>query len=52
MYASNAGMERKNLWKDLKIQKHITNGTPWAILGDFNVTLTVNEHSNGSSKLC
>ena len=39
VYASNAGMERKNSWKDLKIQKQITNGTPWAILGDFNVTL-------------
>ena len=50
VYASNAGMERKNLWRDLKIQKQITNGTPWGILGDFNVT--VNEHSNGSSKLC
>ncbi|GKB72092.1 RNA-directed DNA polymerase, eukaryota, reverse transcriptase zinc-binding domain protein [Tanacetum coccineum] len=27
----------------------ITNGVPWVILGDFNVTLKVFEHSNGGA---
>ncbi|GKC98530.1 RNA-directed DNA polymerase, eukaryota, reverse transcriptase zinc-binding domain protein [Tanacetum coccineum] len=43
------GMERRKLWKDLEIQKIITCGMPWVILGDFNVTLKVSEHSNGSA---
>ncbi|GJY24271.1 RNA-directed DNA polymerase, eukaryota, reverse transcriptase zinc-binding domain protein [Tanacetum coccineum] len=46
IYASNSGMKRRKLWKDLEIQKIITNGIPWVILGDFNVTLKVSEHSN------
>ncbi|GJU46796.1 RNA-directed DNA polymerase, eukaryota, reverse transcriptase zinc-binding domain protein [Tanacetum coccineum] len=49
IYASNSGMERRNLWKDLEMQKIITNGVPWVILGDFNVTLKVLEHSNGGA---
>ncbi|GKA05184.1 RNA-directed DNA polymerase, eukaryota, reverse transcriptase zinc-binding domain protein [Tanacetum coccineum] len=48
-YASNSGMERRKLWKDLEIQKRITLRTPWVILGDFNVTLKVFEHSNGNA---
>ncbi|GJT48498.1 RNA-directed DNA polymerase, eukaryota, reverse transcriptase zinc-binding domain protein [Tanacetum coccineum] len=51
IYASNSGMERRKLWKDLEIQKIITCGMPWVILGDFNVTLKVFEHSNGSANL-
>nr|GEV48177.1 hypothetical protein [Tanacetum cinerariifolium] len=34
---------------ELGAQKIITNGEPWVIMGDFNVTLKVEEHSNGSS---
>ncbi|GKD99172.1 RNA-directed DNA polymerase, eukaryota, reverse transcriptase zinc-binding domain protein, partial [Tanacetum coccineum] len=51
VYASNSGMERKSLWKDLNRHKVITNGHPWAISGDFNVTLNPNEHSVGSSSI-
>ncbi|GJS99827.1 RNA-directed DNA polymerase, eukaryota, reverse transcriptase zinc-binding domain protein [Tanacetum coccineum] len=51
IYASNLGMERRKLWKDLEIQKVITNGIPWVILGDFNVTLKVSKHTNGSANL-
>nr|GEW22281.1 hypothetical protein [Tanacetum cinerariifolium] len=43
------GMERRKLWKDLETQKIISSGIPWVILGDFNVTLKVSEHSNGSA---
>nr|GEV16136.1 RNA-directed DNA polymerase, eukaryota, reverse transcriptase zinc-binding domain protein [Tanacetum cinerariifolium] len=37
--------------KDLEMQKIITNGQPWIILGDFNVTLKVSEYSNESAYL-
>nr|GEZ02384.1 hypothetical protein [Tanacetum cinerariifolium] len=37
---------RNQGWRSQKI---ITNGEPWVTLGDFNVTLKVEEHSNGSS---
>ncbi|PWA70121.1 RNA-directed DNA polymerase, eukaryota, Reverse transcriptase zinc-binding domain protein [Artemisia annua] len=49
VYASNSGIERRKLWKELGSYKQVTNGTAWVILGDFNVTLEVNEHSNGTS---
>lgn len=49
VYASNSGIERRKLWKELGAYKQIKNGTAWVIMGDFNVTLEVNEHSNGSS---
>ncbi|GJV82670.1 RNA-directed DNA polymerase, eukaryota, reverse transcriptase zinc-binding domain protein [Tanacetum coccineum] len=49
IYVSNSRMERRKLWKDLEIQKIITGGIPWVILGDFNATLKVSEHSNGSA---
>ncbi|GKA33100.1 RNA-directed DNA polymerase, eukaryota, reverse transcriptase zinc-binding domain protein, partial [Tanacetum coccineum] len=49
VYASNSGIERRSLWRDLEIQKIITNGTPWVIIGDFNVTLNATEYSNGSA---
>ncbi|GJZ16448.1 RNA-directed DNA polymerase, eukaryota, reverse transcriptase zinc-binding domain protein [Tanacetum coccineum] len=40
---------KKKLWRRISVQKSITNGEPWVIMGDFNVTLKVEEHSNGSS---
>ncbi|GKA50713.1 RNA-directed DNA polymerase, eukaryota, reverse transcriptase zinc-binding domain protein [Tanacetum coccineum] len=49
VYASNSGHERKRLWHSLGVHRQVVNGISWVILGDFNVTLNVNEHSNGSS---
>ncbi|GJW18232.1 RNA-directed DNA polymerase, eukaryota, reverse transcriptase zinc-binding domain protein [Tanacetum coccineum] len=49
IYAANAGMERRILWNDLQLAKCITNGLPWVIMGDFNVTLKLEEHSASSS---
>ncbi|GJV71423.1 RNA-directed DNA polymerase, eukaryota, reverse transcriptase zinc-binding domain protein [Tanacetum coccineum] len=43
------GNERKELWRFMKMQKHIVKDNPWIIVGDFNVTLDVCDHSNGSS---
>ncbi|GJY47211.1 RNA-directed DNA polymerase, eukaryota, reverse transcriptase zinc-binding domain protein [Tanacetum coccineum] len=49
VYASNSYTERRRLWKDLGAQKVITDKEPWVILGDFNVTMKIEEQSNGSS---
>ncbi|GKF00544.1 RNA-directed DNA polymerase, eukaryota, reverse transcriptase zinc-binding domain protein, partial [Tanacetum coccineum] len=46
IYASNSGMERRRLWSDLERQRIITTENSWIIMGDFNVTLKVAEHSN------
>ncbi|GKE67403.1 hypothetical protein Tco_1521564, partial [Tanacetum coccineum] len=49
----NQGRKQKNgkiiLWKDLQLAKCLTNGISWAIMGDFNVTLKLEEHSASSS---
>ncbi|GKB94843.1 RNA-directed DNA polymerase, eukaryota, reverse transcriptase zinc-binding domain protein [Tanacetum coccineum] len=39
------GMERRSLWNELQLAKCITNGVPWVIMRDFNVTLKPEEHS-------
>ncbi|GJT68774.1 RNA-directed DNA polymerase, eukaryota, reverse transcriptase zinc-binding domain protein [Tanacetum coccineum] len=49
IYASNYGVKRRQLWKELENQKIITHGVPWIILGDFNVTMKASEQSNGGS---
>ncbi|GKC31694.1 RNA-directed DNA polymerase, eukaryota, reverse transcriptase zinc-binding domain protein, partial [Tanacetum coccineum] len=51
IYASNSGIERRQLWKELENQKIISYGVPWIILGDFNVTMKASEHSNGGSSI-
>ncbi|GJZ99622.1 RNA-directed DNA polymerase, eukaryota, reverse transcriptase zinc-binding domain protein [Tanacetum coccineum] len=51
IYASNSGVERRQLWKELENQKIISFGVPWIILGDFNVTMKASEHSNGGSSI-
>ncbi|GJW79530.1 RNA-directed DNA polymerase, eukaryota, reverse transcriptase zinc-binding domain protein [Tanacetum coccineum] len=40
---------RRTLWNELQLAKCITNGIPWIIMGDFNVTLKLEEHSASSS---
>ncbi|GJZ46112.1 RNA-directed DNA polymerase, eukaryota, reverse transcriptase zinc-binding domain protein [Tanacetum coccineum] len=49
VYASNNEIERISLWKELDIHKQLIKRSPWVIMGDFNVTLNVAEHSSGSS---
>ncbi|GKB79639.1 RNA-directed DNA polymerase, eukaryota, reverse transcriptase zinc-binding domain protein, partial [Tanacetum coccineum] len=51
VYASNFGMERRGLWKELLMAKICTSGNPWVLMGDFNVTLNVSEHSTGKSTI-
>ncbi|GJU84848.1 RNA-directed DNA polymerase, eukaryota, reverse transcriptase zinc-binding domain protein [Tanacetum coccineum] len=49
IYASNNGIERRSLWKDLEGHKCFVRQHPWVLIGDFNVTLNVEEHSAGMS---
>ncbi|GJZ00683.1 RNA-directed DNA polymerase, eukaryota, reverse transcriptase zinc-binding domain protein [Tanacetum coccineum] len=52
MTADNViGTERKELWKDIMRTKSITAGWPWMMVGDFNVTLKVDEHFSGGSRV-
>ncbi|GKE32472.1 RNA-directed DNA polymerase, eukaryota, reverse transcriptase zinc-binding domain protein [Tanacetum coccineum] len=51
VYASNNGKERRSLWKDLIASNGIVNNKPWCLLGDFNVTLKIDEHSAGESNI-
>ncbi|GKD36589.1 RNA-directed DNA polymerase, eukaryota, reverse transcriptase zinc-binding domain protein, partial [Tanacetum coccineum] len=46
IYAANTGMERRILWRDLEMAKIITKGNPWVMMGDFNVTLKLDEHQD------
>ncbi|GJZ33767.1 RNA-directed DNA polymerase, eukaryota, reverse transcriptase zinc-binding domain protein [Tanacetum coccineum] len=51
VYASNNSIERRSLWKELEGQKCFVRQHPWVLIGDFNVTLNVEEHSaNGVKK--
>ncbi|GJU84292.1 RNA-directed DNA polymerase, eukaryota, reverse transcriptase zinc-binding domain protein [Tanacetum coccineum] len=49
VYATNDGIDRRSLWKELIKEKRYVNGKPWCIAGDMNVTLKVSEHSCGRS---
>nr|GEV56184.1 hypothetical protein [Tanacetum cinerariifolium] len=51
VYASNSGVERRELWNELSMHKSIVNNKAWVIMGDFNVTLKHEEHSNGASSM-
>ncbi|GJZ55587.1 RNA-directed DNA polymerase, eukaryota, reverse transcriptase zinc-binding domain protein [Tanacetum coccineum] len=51
IYASNRGMERKELWKNLDIYRRIIGKETWFLNGDMNVTLAPNEHSVGWSNI-
>ncbi|GJX96732.1 reverse transcriptase zinc-binding domain-containing protein [Tanacetum coccineum] len=44
-------LERRGLWDNLRRFKAITSESPWILMGDFNVTLNLEEHSAGGSKI-
>ncbi|GKE27956.1 RNA-directed DNA polymerase, eukaryota, reverse transcriptase zinc-binding domain protein [Tanacetum coccineum] len=47
------GKERKILWKNLGIYKRMIDDKPWVLMGDWNVSLHLEDHSEGgSSKTC
>ncbi|GKE11367.1 RNA-directed DNA polymerase, eukaryota, reverse transcriptase zinc-binding domain protein [Tanacetum coccineum] len=51
IYASNYGKEMRDLWIDLSMAKMCTSRNPWILMGDFNVTLNVSEHTVGKSTM-
>ncbi|GJW64567.1 RNA-directed DNA polymerase, eukaryota, reverse transcriptase zinc-binding domain protein [Tanacetum coccineum] len=53
VYAANSGKERKIMWKDLGIYKRMIDDKPWVLMGDWNVSLHLKDHSEGGcSKTC
>nr|GEU28937.1 hypothetical protein [Tanacetum cinerariifolium] len=53
VYAANSGKERKILWNDLSIYKRMIGDKPCVLMGDWNVSLHLEDHSEGgSSKTC
>ncbi|GKE04141.1 RNA-directed DNA polymerase, eukaryota, reverse transcriptase zinc-binding domain protein, partial [Tanacetum coccineum] len=51
IYAANCGIKRRKLWNELKTASNIVSNKPWIMLGDFNVTMKVEEHSSGGSQV-
>lgn len=49
IYAANHGRDRKELWKDLNLYSRIVMNEGWVMMGDMNVILNNNEHSEGVS---
>lgn len=48
VYASNSAEERRELWNDLKLHQDspIIRHKPWTVVGDFNETLEMEDHSS------
>ncbi|GKD96592.1 RNA-directed DNA polymerase, eukaryota, reverse transcriptase zinc-binding domain protein, partial [Tanacetum coccineum] len=49
IYAANKGKERRELWKDLRLYKRIMGDAAWVTMGDVNVSLKLEDHSEGIS---
>ncbi|GJT00908.1 RNA-directed DNA polymerase, eukaryota, reverse transcriptase zinc-binding domain protein [Tanacetum coccineum] len=47
IHAKTMGNLRRKLWVDLSAYKSISNNNPWVILGDINVCLNIDDHSEG-----
>ncbi|GJZ05760.1 hypothetical protein Tco_0539553 [Tanacetum coccineum] len=51
IYAGNLPTERRLLWADLGLRKNVVRGFPWVLMGDFNVTLNLEDYYSASSSL-
>lgn len=49
VYASNKVEQRRILWHNLQIHKRFIACNPWVLLGDFNVSLNLEDSSVGNS---
>ncbi|GKD76561.1 RNA-directed DNA polymerase, eukaryota, reverse transcriptase zinc-binding domain protein [Tanacetum coccineum] len=49
IYAANRGKDRKMLWKELSLNKKLVGNSAWLIMGDLNVSLNLEDHSEGMS---
>nr|GEX54718.1 hypothetical protein [Tanacetum cinerariifolium] len=50
-YQSNLPAERRVLWSELGLHKNVVRGSPWILMGDFNVALNLEDSISGSSRL-
>ncbi|GJS94428.1 sodium/hydrogen exchanger 6, partial [Tanacetum coccineum] len=48
IYVVNYYVDRRQLWHDLDLYSHLMQGNPWILLGDFNASLNLEDHSSGS----
>ncbi|GJU72078.1 RNA-directed DNA polymerase, eukaryota, reverse transcriptase zinc-binding domain protein [Tanacetum coccineum] len=51
IYASNSQTDRRMLWEELGLHKNFTRGSPWNLMGDFNVALNLEDYHSGPSSL-
>ncbi|GKC31239.1 RNA-directed DNA polymerase, eukaryota, reverse transcriptase zinc-binding domain protein [Tanacetum coccineum] len=51
IYATNCGIERRKLWNKVRTAANIVADKPWIMLGDFNVTMKMEEYSSGGSQI-
>ncbi|GKB59327.1 RNA-directed DNA polymerase, eukaryota, reverse transcriptase zinc-binding domain protein [Tanacetum coccineum] len=49
IHSKNSGNEMRHLWKELGRYKSIINDKPWVLMGDWNVSLHIEDHSEGES---
>jgi len=49
IYAHNRYVLRRELWTNLAIHKQFVGTNAWCLMGDFNATLSLDDHASGSS---
>ncbi|GJY43992.1 hypothetical protein Tco_0432205 [Tanacetum coccineum] len=49
IYAHNRYTQRRSLWTNLSLHKNYIKNRSWCLLGDFNVSLNLADHSAGPS---
>ncbi|GJX09285.1 RNA-directed DNA polymerase, eukaryota, reverse transcriptase zinc-binding domain protein [Tanacetum coccineum] len=49
IYAVNKGRDMKELWKELSLNNRVVGKSAWVIMGDVNVNLNLEDHSEGVS---
>ncbi|XP_071708760.1 uncharacterized protein [Rutidosis leptorrhynchoides] len=47
---ANQYTQRRPLWRELEIHNRFVNGNPWVMMGDFNVSLNIEDSSVGTSR--
>ncbi|GJT62619.1 hypothetical protein Tco_1006152, partial [Tanacetum coccineum] len=51
IYAGNLPAERRFLWAELDLHKHVVCRFPWTLMGDFNVALNLEDYLSSLSCL-
>ncbi|GKB17042.1 RNA-directed DNA polymerase, eukaryota, reverse transcriptase zinc-binding domain protein [Tanacetum coccineum] len=49
IYAANKGKDKRYLWKELILNKRLIGDSAWVLMGDVNVSLNLEDHSEGMS---